>query len=179
VSVRVVFECGGCDAKADGTDRLRREFRSFSGRSHGVGTAGPANSVEDVTPAGWIAYDPYTYCTYCPKCWAEIDPDAARMHDEQRAESLALGLPRTAKHAERLEAIERLKRWKETAGHLGSYVANNEPERFQAELSAARGLLRELGEGANTKSDYMIYVTLATYEKLAPYRTTTEDTDAS
>lgn len=70
--VKVIFECGGCDAKAEGKDRLRVAFRSVSGRSHGFGRAVPVNTVEDITPDGWVAYDPWTYCTYCPKCYAEV-----------------------------------------------------------------------------------------------------------
>ena len=73
MTVTVKFSCGGCDAVAEGTDWLRREFRSISGRSYGLGHVVPANTVEDVTPDGWIAFDSYTYATYCPKCWSEIE----------------------------------------------------------------------------------------------------------
>lgn len=79
--VKVLFECGGCDAKAEGTDRLRREFVSITGRGYGFGSARPANTIEDVTPAGWVAYDPWTYCTYCPACYAEVCGDAAKEAD--------------------------------------------------------------------------------------------------
>jgi len=75
MGVEVTFECGGCFKTAEGTDRLRKEFMSFSGRGYGFGTVGPANTVEDVTPEGWVAYDPWTYCTYCPDCWAKINSD--------------------------------------------------------------------------------------------------------
>ena len=70
--IRVLFSCGGCDAEAVGTSPLRRKFVSITGRSHGIGSYQPANTIEDVTPEGWIAYDPYTQWTYCPKCWTEI-----------------------------------------------------------------------------------------------------------
>lgn len=66
--IRLLFSCGGCDATAEGTGPLRRN---------------PSNTVEDVTPEGWVAFDPYTYCTYCPKCWAKIeggDDDNAHPH---------------------------------------------------------------------------------------------------
>ncbi len=76
MSVRVVFECGGCFAKAEGTAPLRREFVSVSGRSYGIGSVVPVNTVEDVTPTGWIAFDPYTSCCYCPTCWSEIEKPA-------------------------------------------------------------------------------------------------------
>ena len=67
------FRCGGCGAKAWGTTPLRKEFRSFSGLGYGFGRAVQANTVDDVTPPGWVAYDPYTYATYCPDCWASIE----------------------------------------------------------------------------------------------------------
>ena len=73
MTVNVQFSCGGCDAKAEGTAPLRRQFVSFSGRSYGFGTVQPVNTIDDVTPEGWVAYDPYTYCCYCPACWAEIN----------------------------------------------------------------------------------------------------------
>jgi len=72
VSVLVTFHCGGCLAVAPGTDALRREFRSLSGRTYGIGGAISVNSIEGITPEGWVAYDPYTFATYCPECWAEI-----------------------------------------------------------------------------------------------------------
>ena len=73
MSVTVKFSCDGCDAAAEGTGSMRVEFRSVSGRSWGLGSPVPVNTVRDVTPEGWVAYDPYTYCTYCPTCWAAIE----------------------------------------------------------------------------------------------------------
>ena len=75
MGVEVIFRCGGCSATAPGKEPLKREFRSFSGRSWGVGGSINVNYVDDVAPDGWVAYDPYTYCTYCPKCWEEIMKD--------------------------------------------------------------------------------------------------------
>ncbi len=71
MSVTVTFRCGGCDEMADGTRSIRKIFKSVSGRSYGIGTAG-VESVEAVTPEGWVAYDPFTYCTYCPACAAGL-----------------------------------------------------------------------------------------------------------
>lgn len=71
--IRALFCCDGCDATAESTEWLRKEFVSFSGRSHGFGSARWQNTPDDVAPEGWIAADPYTFCTYCPKCWAEIE----------------------------------------------------------------------------------------------------------
>lgn len=73
MSVRVIFECSGCDAKAEGAGRLEKRFVSVSGRDHGFGAARWKVRVEDVVPEGWVAFDPYTYMTYCPKCWAAIE----------------------------------------------------------------------------------------------------------
>jgi hypothetical protein len=72
MGVEVVFKCGGCDERADGTQALRKEFLSFSGRAHGFGNVHWAVRVDDVVPEGWVAFDPYTYQTYCPACWAQI-----------------------------------------------------------------------------------------------------------
>lgn len=80
MSVKVIFECDVCRGAADGTDHLRVKLQSFSGR--GFGRVIQANTVRDITPAGWVAYDPYTYATYCPQCWSEIEsidgPEAQR-----------------------------------------------------------------------------------------------------
>lgn len=72
MGVRVTFQCDGCNSTEEGTDRLRVHFVGLSGRDYGVGTVQPENSVADVTPHGWIAYDPYTFATYCPTCWQTI-----------------------------------------------------------------------------------------------------------
>lgn len=72
MSVTVKFSCNGCNAVAEGTKPLRREFVSFSGRSYGWGTHRMTVGVEDVLPEGWVAFDPCTQCCYCPTCWAGI-----------------------------------------------------------------------------------------------------------
>lgn len=70
--VSVTFECGGCFRKEPGTGFVRNNFRSFSGRSHGFGVY-KEMSVTEVAPDGWVVFDPYTQCTYCPDCWASIE----------------------------------------------------------------------------------------------------------
>lgn len=50
------LRCGGCDATAEGVKSLNR-----------------ASNVAECIPEGWVWKDPYTHCTYCPKCWAEIE----------------------------------------------------------------------------------------------------------
>jgi len=74
--VRVVFECSGCDAKADGTRHLRRGVRSMRTLLLRIG-------VEDVVPDGWIAFDPYTGACYCGKCWDEIVGGIPATREEQ------------------------------------------------------------------------------------------------
>jgi hypothetical protein len=73
MSVTVKYSCGGCDAEAEGTEPLKIGFRSVSGRSWGLGSYVPMNSPVSVAPEGWMPFDPYTHCCYCPDCWAEIE----------------------------------------------------------------------------------------------------------
>ena len=70
--ITVNFECGGCFAKEEGTTWLKRSFASVTGKTHGFGTY-KYDTPQDVAPEGWIAFDPYTGCCYCPDCWAEIE----------------------------------------------------------------------------------------------------------
>lgn len=70
--VTVKFKCSGCFIETEGTHFLKRQFRSFNETPWGVGTY-HYDSPQDVAPEGWIAFDPYTGCCYCPKCWAEIE----------------------------------------------------------------------------------------------------------
>ena len=72
MSVTVKFSCGECRATVEGTTYLRKGFRSFSGRDYGFGSTVWRTSVEDVVPEGWVAFDPYTHCCYCPECWKGI-----------------------------------------------------------------------------------------------------------
>lgn len=72
MTVTVQFECGGCFAKASGTKWLEREFHSFSGKGRGFGVH-RYTTPQDVAPEGWVAFDPYTGCCYCPECWASIE----------------------------------------------------------------------------------------------------------
>lgn len=74
VVVTVTYRCGGCPAITTAPDQvIRREFVSLSGRDHGLGSyvLEPVK-IESVVPEGWVVYDPYTMCTYCPPCWAAI-----------------------------------------------------------------------------------------------------------
>ncbi len=82
MSVTVKFQCSGCWKEADGTTSLRRRFQSITGKSYGFGTW-HTDIPEDVAPEGWVAFDPYTGCCYCPDCWAEImAPNAEKPEGE-------------------------------------------------------------------------------------------------
>jgi hypothetical protein len=75
MTMTLTLSCDGCHVKIE-TGRFTRKFISVSGWSHGFGSY-HYDTVEDlVQPTGWMAMDPYTACTYCPKCWAEIESDA-------------------------------------------------------------------------------------------------------
>ena len=69
MSVRLLLECGGCDATAT-SEPWRREFRSFSGRGHGWGSYVMPDPTE-VCPEGWVLWD-LINATYCPDCLASI-----------------------------------------------------------------------------------------------------------
>ena len=73
MSVTVHYECDGCFKKAEGTERLRMEFVSVTGRSYGFGSPQPMNTPTSVAPLGWWVFDPATYLCYCPKCRAKIE----------------------------------------------------------------------------------------------------------
>jgi len=56
LAVLVIFKCDGClDGQIDGTKWLNRK-----------------DAIQDIAPKGWIAFDPFTGCCYCPSCWEDI-----------------------------------------------------------------------------------------------------------
>ena len=68
--INLRFSCDGC-------------FKTVMGTSFLTGRG----KVEDVTPEGWIAVDPYTGCTYCPDCWKGIlEPETVDGAGEDRKE---------------------------------------------------------------------------------------------
>lgn len=73
MSVTVKFTCDGCFAEAEGTAPIRKHFVSVSGRSYGIGSYRYTNTVADVAPEGWWAFDPYTQLCYCPTCRESIE----------------------------------------------------------------------------------------------------------
>jgi hypothetical protein len=71
MTTRLHLRCDGCDAETH-SEPIRKRFESVSGRSYGFGSW-RAPDVDAAVPAGWVWSDPYTSCTYCPKCWAGLD----------------------------------------------------------------------------------------------------------
>ena len=69
--ITLIFSCSGCEKVEQGTSFLKSKFVSITGKSYGFGRW-QHETVEDVIPEGWIAFDPYTNCTYCPECWESI-----------------------------------------------------------------------------------------------------------
>ena len=71
MSTRIHMKCDGCDATHD-VGPIRKTFDSFNGKGHGFGVVRQPDIDALVEPTGWVWSDPYTYCTYCPQCWAGI-----------------------------------------------------------------------------------------------------------
>lgn len=74
IKAAFTYSCGGC-SKVESVDggMVNNKFHSISGQDWGFGryeTAMP--DVVALAPEGWIAFDPWTQCTYCPACWADI-----------------------------------------------------------------------------------------------------------
>ena len=72
MSIEVHFKCSGCDAVADGTRPIRRDFIPRWNSSEWG--AFKVESVTNVTPPGWVPFCP-AGATYCPKCAKEIWPE--------------------------------------------------------------------------------------------------------
>lgn len=69
MSVMLDLSCSGCEAKARvGPLRRRTESVFFGSALCRIVTDDP----ENLTPEGWVMFDPYTYCCYCPACWTAI-----------------------------------------------------------------------------------------------------------
>jgi len=71
MTTKLWLSCDGCHAETKSDKYLRRRFHGVSGKSHGFGTF-EYDLPQNIAPDGWIVFDPYTGCTYCPTCWAEI-----------------------------------------------------------------------------------------------------------
>lgn len=81
MSVTVKLACGGCEATAE--YRLTRRHEVVQpGVFVANGTSFDkclvvTDNIEKTAPEGWVVFDPWTHCTYCPRCFAEVvaDPD--------------------------------------------------------------------------------------------------------
>ena len=73
MSIRLLLECGGCDATAT-SEPWYRKFRSFAGRDYGFGSYYLPDPTT-VCPDGWVLWD-LINATYCPACWAAICVDS-------------------------------------------------------------------------------------------------------
>lgn len=77
MSATLVLHCGGCEAEA--SVPLRRRYETLCAAAIVVGgesydrCAVVTDDPEDAAPDGWVVWDPYTFCTYCPTCWASIE----------------------------------------------------------------------------------------------------------
>ena len=72
MTTKLLMQCDGCGAEAK-TESIRMKFHSFNGKGYGFGQWHPPDIDKAVEPTGWMWCDPYTACTYCPTCWAEIE----------------------------------------------------------------------------------------------------------
>ena len=66
MGIKITFECGGCDA----AEVVRVSMVIVAEVPSGTYYRQP--KIEDATPKGWVAFDPFTHCCYCPTCWADI-----------------------------------------------------------------------------------------------------------
>jgi hypothetical protein len=78
--VDITYRCTGCFA-----EETVQDVRPLQDAEHGVrfGMVRYAvPTIELAAPKGWVAWDPYTLCTYCPACWATIEGAAVSSSDE-------------------------------------------------------------------------------------------------
>jgi hypothetical protein len=66
MTIRFIYECRECDAKAE-SERLPRKFVSFTGLDYGLGNYQSKFDPREHAPEGWTVYD-HIGCTYCPAC---------------------------------------------------------------------------------------------------------------
>lgn len=70
--IDVTFHCMGCDESITLLNCIHRKFTSLTGKSYGIGFRA-TTQIDEIEPEGWVAFDPYTQATYCPRCWDEIE----------------------------------------------------------------------------------------------------------
>ena len=70
MGLQILIQCDECFAKPESDlPTFKRYFDSSNGKGYGFGVHKWPH-IQDLMPQGWLAADPYTSCTYCPKCWA-------------------------------------------------------------------------------------------------------------
>lgn len=67
MGVTITYSCGGW--------RAARWIATAPQICEGGFVTKRAPSIPDLAPEGWMVYDPYTGCTYCPTCWDSIEND--------------------------------------------------------------------------------------------------------
>lgn len=73
MSIKFTITCDGCSEQASSTGLFRRRFHGSNG-DWGFGSARWPDP-QTLAPEGWMLSDPWTYCTYCPECWANVNAD--------------------------------------------------------------------------------------------------------
>lgn len=82
VTATLRYSCGGCDKVEEvQVPRLGSRFHGISGGESGFGRwVNEVIDAEKHCPEGWMAFDPYTRCCYCPDCVESIWPDPEERH---------------------------------------------------------------------------------------------------
>ena len=71
IQIQIFYECGGIDASAQ-TEKLRVTKR-IDLDPKVISTYDDIQTIiERNAPEGWMCFDPWTNCCYCPNCWASI-----------------------------------------------------------------------------------------------------------
>ena len=81
MTVRITLSCDGCHVETGPHTVPHRQFRSFNGKGYGFGVWQHPTLDDAPFPEGWVRSDPYTGCTYCPECWAEIEAPTSQETD--------------------------------------------------------------------------------------------------
>lgn len=82
ITATLRYGCGGCFRVEEiEIPHLKSRFHGFYGQEHGFGYwVNEHIDAEKHCPEGWMAFDPYTRCTYCPECVESIWPDPEERH---------------------------------------------------------------------------------------------------
>lgn len=73
VELKITYSCDGCFCEIEVVKKLNKRFYGITGIEYGFGHYEVDKiDSEKMCPDGWIAFDPYTQCTYCHNCWKSI-----------------------------------------------------------------------------------------------------------